>query len=194
MNARAALSFLLVTQMAVASWAADSSASAAASSERGNYIGEAAEATVGRVFGVEGDAAEINYHVFELTSHSPANAAIRSGIIPGWGQYFNNERVKGSVLFLATLGAVVASVHLHNSAEKSYDDYQALGQKDSSLYDDYERAYTGSIVLGSAAAVLWLVGIWDAHHNAYHPLYSKNVTVDVAYADNTSQIRVKKSF
>lgn len=160
----------------------------------GSYVGQAAEAVVGRVFGVEGDASDIKYHVFELTNHSPASAATRSFFIPGWGQAFNNQRAKGTVFFFATVGALVGTVHMYNKAEHTYDDYKSVGARDSSLYDDYKSQRTRAIALGGVTALLWTIGVVDAYRHAYNPLYSQNPSVDVAFSDDGALIRLRKNF
>jgi hypothetical protein len=159
-----------------------------------SVVGQAAEAVVGRVFGVEGDASNIEYHVIEFTSHTPGAAATRSLLIPGWGQFFNRQKPKGAVFFLTTVGAIVASARLYDKANHSYDQYRALGDRDGSKYDDYRRDHNRAIIFGGAAAVIWIVSIFDAYHNAYKPLYSQASSVDVAFADGGAQLRLKKTF
>lgn len=160
-----------------------------------SIAGQAAEAVVGRVFGVEGDASQIQYHVVEFTSHTPAASATRSLLIPGWGQYFNHQKSKGAIFFLTTAGAIYASAHLYSKATHSYDQYTALGDRDGSKYDDYTRDRNRAILFGSAAAVLWIAAIIDAYHNAYKPLYSQNSSVDVAlFQEGGAEVRLKKAF
>ncbi len=160
----------------------------------GSYLGEAAGAVVGRVFGVEGDASDIKYHEIELTAHSPASAATRSAFIPGWGQHFNNQKAKGTVFFFVTVGALAGTVHLASKADRTYDDYKQLGVKNSSLYDDYKSEQTRAIALGSVTAVLWTIGVIDAYRHAYVPLYSKTTSFDVAFIDGGAEMSVRKKF
>ena len=159
-----------------------------------SYVGEAAEAVVGRVFGVEGDASDIKYHVFELTHHSPVNAAARSLFVPGWGQHFNNQTAKGSILFITTVGALLGSIKLYDKSNDTHHEYESQGLKSSGLYDDYENERISALALGGVAAVLWTVGVMDAYKNAYSPLYSKNPSVDVAFGDDGARVVVRKNF
>lgn len=158
------------------------------------YIEEAAQAVVGRMFGVEGDISNIKYHEWELTAHSPRNAAVRSLFVPGWGQYFNRQRVKGSVLFLTTLGATMASFSLYNKSRHTYEDYKVQGSKDSSAYEDYKDQRTHSFLLGAAVAVLWSATVVDAHKNAYTTLYSKSPSLELVLTDESAGLVVKKNF
>ncbi|MCG3206217.1 MAG: hypothetical protein KCHDKBKB_02950 [Elusimicrobia bacterium] len=159
-----------------------------------NFVGEATQAVVGRVFGVEGEASDIKYHVFELTHHSPTSAAVRSLFIPGWGQHFNQQPAKGSIFFVTTVGALLGSMHLYNKADESYQAYTSQGVQNSSLYDDYEKERLGALLLGGTAGILWVVGIFDAYRQAYSPLYSKDSSVDVALKKDGAQLIFKKSF
>jgi len=161
---------------------------------RKSYVGEAVEAVVGRVFGVEGDASDIKYHVFELTQHSPLSAATRSLVVPGWGQHFNNQPAKGTIFFITTAGALVGSVRLYNESTHSYDDYKKQGVQDGPLYDDYKNQRVTALALGGVTAVLWLAGVIDAYRNAYSPLYSKNPSIDVAFINDGARLVVKKNF
>lgn len=174
--------------------AADQPANASDPINPGSFVGEAAEAVVGRVFGVEGDASDIKYHAFELNHHSPGSSLVRSLVIPGWGQHFNRQKAKGSVFFLTTLGSLYASAHLYNQSVSSYHEYQAGGVKDSSRYEDYKDQRTQSLLYGGVAAILWVVGMVDAHRNAYNPLYSKEPSVDLAFIDEEARITLKKNF
>ena len=59
----------------------------------GNVGREASRATFGRALADEGVASDIDYHVIEVQKHSPGNAALRSALLPGWGQRFNGQKV-----------------------------------------------------------------------------------------------------
>src|SRR5262245_35162978 len=78
-------------------------------SAKPSLIREAGGAVMGRVFGVQGTGADIQYHVVELSGRKPGNSAVRSAFVPGWGQFFNGEKVKASILFVATIGAAVGA-------------------------------------------------------------------------------------
>jgi hypothetical protein len=162
---------------------------------RKSVVGEAAKAVVGRVFGVQGDSGDITYNVVELTAHSPTNASIRSALIPGWGQTFNGEKVKGVVLFCSFVAASVGSWGRYQSATNSFDDYKSRGIKEGSSYDDYKRARTQSLLLGVAALGLWIGSVVDARRNAYHPVLSQNTNIDIAWtASDEGQVVWRKKF
>ncbi len=196
-NSRVAVAAILFLAISVPGRAQDMGPDYSSGETTGSpsVVGQAAEAVVGRVFGVEGDASQIKYHVIEFTSHTPSASATRSLLVPGWGQYFNRQKTKGTVLFLTTLGAVVASSHLYSKASHEYDQYREQEDKDGSKYDDYNRDHDRAIIFGGAAALLWIASILDAYHNAYKPLYSQAPSVDVAlFEEGGAQVRLKKAF
>jgi hypothetical protein len=157
---------------------------------------EAARAVVGRVFGVGGDAGDIKYHEFELTTHSPGNAAVRSLLIPGWGQQFNRQPTKGTLFFLTAVGAGAASVIAFKKSRDSYDTYKAKGVKDDSSYTDYVSQRNQAGVLGGLAIGLWIVSIVDAYRNAYTPLYGEGPPreIQVVLEDDGACLVYQKSF
>lgn len=162
--------------------------------ESHSAVGEAAKAVVDRVFGVKGEAGNIDYHVVEFSKVSPMNSAVRSALIPGWGQHFNRQPVKGSVLFLSFAATTFGAFYLNSKSNHSYDDYKARGSRNDSLFDDYEDEKSQATILGIGAGLIWAFSIFDAHRNAYNSLYSRNVHVDLAYAPNETSVRVSKKF
>ncbi len=157
-------------------------------------VGEAARAVVDRVFGVKGEAGQIEYHIVELTKVSPANSAIRSVFLPGWGQHFNRQRVKGTLFFFTFAAAAAGSLHLRSESKSSFDDYKRRGLKDDPLYDEYEDQKMQSTLLGIGAGILWTLSVFDAYRNAYNPLYTKNIELDLAYQTDETSIRLSRKF
>jgi hypothetical protein len=159
-----------------------------------SIIGEAAKAAVGRVFGVKGEGGNIDYHVVELNNHSPANASVRSLLVPGWGQAFNGQRIKGVVAFLSVGAAAGGSLALFNKANQSYDHYNDLGVKDDPSYNDYKRERTQSLLLGTAAILLWVYSVVDAYHNAYNPVLTRDNSMDVAFDSKGEHLIWRRKF
>jgi len=155
---------------------------------------EAGQAIFGRVFGVQGSGAEIDYHVFDVSSRTPAHAAIRSALVPGWGQVFNKDKVKGILFFVTTAATAIGSAVVYHDAKDSYQDYKAQGIQNSSLYDDYEDERTQAMVLGVAALVFYTVGIVDAYRHAYRPLYTSEGALNLTLAPTEGQVVWQKKF
>jgi hypothetical protein len=149
---------------------------------------------LGRIFGVHGSGADIKHYVFDLSRRTPRSAAIRSALVPGWGQSFNNEKGKGLLFFVTTTALAVGSVLRYSDARHSYNDYKDLGSKSGSLYDDYEDERVQALAMGGAALVLYTFGIIDAYRRAYNPLYSANPSVKVALAPTEGRIVWSQKF
>ena len=162
--------------------------------ERGTLPEEAADAMLGRMFGVKGYAPDVQYYVLDFTSHSPGNAAIRSALVPGWGQAFNGNQVKGTLWFSAFALAAVGSAVMANQADKTHDEYEATGRNNGPLYDDYEREYKLSLVLAAAAVGVWAMSVVNAYRQGYDALWSQAPAIDVVYAGDTAGVRWKKRF
>ncbi|MFN0118557.1 MAG: DUF5683 domain-containing protein [Elusimicrobiota bacterium] len=156
---------------------------------------EAGRAVFGRIFGVKGEGDEIQYHVFDLTQRSPKSALIRSVIVPGWGQAFNQQRKKGGVFLFGFLTTAVGSYVVRQQANQSYDEYKNKGSKDDSLYSDYEDERSIALVLGISAGALWIASMFDAYKSAYDSLYSvQDHSMELAYFSGKTQVRWKKRF
>lgn len=158
-------------------------------------VGEAAKAVVGRVFGVEGDPADIQYHVIELNHHSPLSSTLRSAVLPGWGQSFNRQNTKGVLVFFGFIATAGAAVYTYRRSNNAYDDYRSKGLKNDASYDDYKNYRTQALIMGSAAGLIWAFSIFDAYHNAYRPLYSaKDTSVELAAVPGEASVVVKHAF
>jgi hypothetical protein len=105
---------------------------------------------------------------------SRKDAAFRSLLIPGWGQIYNREPVKGGLVLAAEVGLFGAAIAFHFLGEKAYSDYTsktsagALGGGDptvsaQSLYDTAHSRYQTRNVLLFVAGGLWLANIFDAY-------------------------------
>jgi hypothetical protein len=142
--------------------------------------GEAAKSVVDRVFGVQGEAASIEYHVYELSNRTPTSSAIRSAVVPGWGQFFNDQPTKGVLFFTVFTAALAGSIIQYRASRDSFTDYRTTGIKNSSTFDDYEDEKQQSWILAGVAVAMWGVAVWDAHSNAYTSLYSTEAPLQLA--------------
>lgn len=159
-----------------------------------NYVGEAGKAVIGRVFGVQGEGGNIDYHEVEFSKVAPINSAVRSALIPGWGQQFNRQKVKGTLFFVTFVTSTFGAIHLYSKSQDSYDEYKARGLKDDALFNDYEDQRAQAEVLGGFALLLWAFSITDAYRNAYNPLYSQRVHMELAANTDGPEVRVTKRF
>ncbi len=96
---------------------------------------------------------------------SSSGAVFRSALIPGWGQFYNQAPVKGSVLSvvgLGTLGAAVTSMALGQMAYSDYSNNTA--ETVPRLEVANEHRVRGNLLLG-AFALTWVTSVLDAWIN-----------------------------
>lgn len=159
-----------------------------------NPVLEAGKATVGRVFGVAGAGGDIDYYVVEMHQRTPRNSGVRSALVPGWGQAFNNEKVKGVVLGLTFFASAYGAVTYYRKSQDTHEDYKARGVASDDLYDDYESELTAASVLGGLAFVLWGYSVIDASRGAYRQLYSQERSVNIVFSDGEPRLKVIQRF
>lgn len=103
---------------------------------------------------------------------SRSDAVFRSLLVPGWGQFYNRQRVKGWVVIGTGVALAGGTVAYQLAGQRAYDDYlsrrsaAALGGTPSAeaaaLYDAAaSRFRTRNWLLGGLAA-LWVLNVADA--------------------------------
>ena len=103
---------------------------------------------------------------------SKKDAAFRSVLIPGWGQFYNREPLKGGLILGAEAALFAGALAFHFSGQQSYSDYTRLtgvGQLGSdptgrarSLYDTTVSRYQTRNALLYVAGGLWVINVLDA--------------------------------
>lgn len=104
---------------------------------------------------------------------SRKDAFFRSLLIPGWGQIYNRQPLKGFLIMGAEAALIGGAVAFHLSGEKAYSDYTSktnagdLGTDPASeaaqLYDTAESRYKTRNILLFCAAGLWVANLVDAY-------------------------------
>ena len=67
---------------------------------------------------------------------SPTGAMLRSALIPGWGQWYSDQKLKAVIVFGAQMALIGNAVYYHQKAIKSqtpddrdfYLDYKSVGK------------------------------------------------------------------
>jgi hypothetical protein len=96
---------------------------------------------------------------------TPGNAMLRSLILPGWGQFFNEQNTKGYIFAGTEVVLLGTALMLYSQSNSTYDDYKN-GQ---ASYDDYtKKVDTTNMVVGVFAAV-WIYNVIDAYIGAFEP-------------------------
>ncbi len=105
-------------------------------------------------------------------------AAMRSLVVPGWGQNYVGSKTKGALLTIGTLAtaAITGVMHLrYDSRRQDYDDYNAIYRQTRSVEerekmlakryamqkDAYNAERDRNIVLGVLAGI-WAYNLLDA--------------------------------
>ncbi len=100
---------------------------------------------------------------FDFYAKTPLNASLRSVVVPGWGQFFNQQKTKGCIVAGATLLSLTTAVLMSNKANSTYSDYEAKGVANDPLYDDYSTQFNTSVMFGCITAAIWVWGAVDAY-------------------------------
>ncbi|MCK4806130.1 MAG: hypothetical protein KAT09_00715 [Candidatus Aegiribacteria sp.] len=109
---------------------------------------------------LENDSTEVST-IPVIVSRNPSAALLRSAVLPGWGQFYNDEPLKGVVFGTASLGLLSLLISEHIASE------EARNNNDDPAYQVHSQRRLDLIWYTSAA---WLFGMLDAYVDAY--LYS----------------------
>ena len=115
---------------------------------------------------------------FKLKPKTRVKAAMRSLIIPGWGQHYYGAKTKGSVLFIGALvgGTTAGLMHLRFDNKRDdyydflavYDAERSVPAKEAMLPELYRRqqdahdAEQDRNVAAAVVAGIWAYGVIDA--------------------------------
>lgn len=99
----------------------------------------------------------------DFSEYTEINAALRSAVMPGWGQGWNNQKTKGWIVFGIFAASVFGTFYYLAKADGEYVSYERLGARNSSYYDDYEKDLNTSRICGTIAVATWIFAIVDAY-------------------------------
>lgn len=99
----------------------------------------------------------------DFSEYTAMNAALRSAVMPGWGQGWNGQKTKGWIVFGVFAVSVFGTFYYLNKSEGDYVSYERLGARNSSYYDDYEKDLNTSRILGAVAIATWIFAVVDAY-------------------------------
>lgn len=119
----------------------------------------------------------VRYLVVEDTR--PA-AALRSMVLPGWGQFYKGEKKKGIVLSTLWGVGVVGTVLAHIARNNAEDDYLAETdpQKIGSRFSTFNNYHKLRNSLAAFSAAVWVVSYLDAilSRSHSHPQPARKVS------------------
>jgi len=92
-------------------------------------------------------------------------ALLRSSVLPGWGQLYNDKYFKGVLLGTAELSLLTVLLMENSAAGRARDDYLESGlPADEARYELHRQRRLDFIWYTSAA---WLYGMLDAYVDAH---------------------------
>jgi TM2 domain-containing membrane protein YozV len=114
----------------------------------------------------------------EIRLVSPIGAAVRSAFLPGWGQIYTENKIRGSILFVSC-GAILAGGFIsRNSYQNTYQDYKSvawealdnpqdknLQERKDILFDKANQRFKLSQFLFFSSIGVWAYGIIDSYVN-----------------------------
>lgn len=102
-----------------------------------------------------------HHDIVLIVNKNPAGALLRSAVLPGWGQFYNDKPIKGLLFGSVELGLLSWLIVEHLASE----DARCSGNEHA--YEVHSQRRLDLIWYTSAA---WLFGMLDAYVDAY--LYS----------------------
>ena len=109
---------------------------------------------------LENDSSEVSTckEIPVIISRNPRTALLRSAVLPGWGQFYNDEPLKGIIFGTLELGLLSWLIAEHFASE------EARINNDDAAYQIHRQRRLDLIWYTSAA---WLFGMLDAYVDAY---------------------------
>ena len=98
-----------------------------------------------------------------LWKRNGKSAAVRSLVLPGWGQFYNRQRTKGGTLFVLSVGGAVGALIMEKRSRRSYEDYKLQGDPSGGAYNRYSRQRNLAFIGGAVSLVFWTLSVWDAY-------------------------------
>ncbi len=93
-------------------------------------------------------------------------ASARSLVLPGWGQYYKDQRIKGTVFTAFQVLSVAALAVLQAEVNRRHDDYLSIREHNNPFvedrYQEYRRAYRARNAAGYFALGVYILNYLDA--------------------------------
>jgi len=90
-------------------------------------------------------------------------ASWRSAVLPGWGQFYKGQKVRGTAFMATQLLSLVALAVLQSEVNRQHDEYMgAEGAAAANAYGDYRNAWRTRNVVGYIAVGIYVATYLDA--------------------------------
>lgn len=101
------------------------------------------------------------------------SASWRSLVLPGWGQFYKRQELKGTAFAVAQAFSLAALIFEQSESNRRHRDYRNLPFGDPRIeqaYSDYQNAYRTRNVVGYITLGIYLLNYCDA---LYYPVWHK---------------------
>ncbi|MCB5258923.1 MAG: hypothetical protein PHY41_00725 [Candidatus Cloacimonetes bacterium] len=101
--------------------------------------------------------------LYELEAVSLSSSALKSAVIPGWGQFVTKHNTKATVILSAELVTVISALYFYNRAKTNYDRYYEATQIDqiNDYWSKAETPYHYSLMMVGLAGIIWIYNMYD---------------------------------
>ena len=101
--------------------------------------------------------------LYEMDSQSISTNALKSSLIPGWGQFSTQNYTKGQVFLGLEIGLIGTSLFFYDKAMSSYNQYKTATQIDAmnTAYHNAQGPFQNATIFLGFAAVIWAYNIFD---------------------------------
>lgn len=89
----------------------------------------------------------------------------RGAALPGWGQYYNNQTMKGIMISAGVIVSGGLTVYSVVDQQLKYDKYLNTNENHDIAFKEAEAASTTALIWSIVTAVIYLGGIVDAAIN-----------------------------
>ncbi len=95
------------------------------------------------------------------------DSTYRSAVLPGWGQFYNNQPVKGAIFSGSIVALATAAIVLHIFGMKAEDSYKSATNRADAIdyHDKAETYYTWRNISTYGMIGVWAINIIDAYVN-----------------------------
>ncbi len=104
---------------------------------------------------------------------SPIGAMVRSGVFPGWGQFYSRSYIRGGLITAGIAGSVVGALLAEKSFRNRYNDYATLASleldNEEEIFQSYNHAnqrYKLRMFFLYAGVGIWVYSIIDSYVSA----------------------------
>lgn len=133
---------------------------------------------------------------FILCEQNSKEAMLKSLIIPGWGQFHNQQKIKGTIFFILSFFLGINSWTTYNDANKLFKEHEKYAKKGKEkekdavkYFEEYSDKYDTFQTLLGITCVVWLYNIVDANLNTKNKeikkvkldIYQKELTLNFSF-------------